>query len=1573
MKAKFSNKLFKIIFCNLLLFIIVFNENVFSKPIPPGSGQGDVPANILILLDSSASMQRTISSGVVIRRPHDIVTDSNGDIIFTQNRRRGLMKINAADESRNGTFGRFMGRNRDANCGLQDSSLRDTNSLAISTNVLGRVGEDTIYIAEQRSDFGKVVVIDNNGTCVDVIDRWELGNFTTRALTMRTIANEDHLLVAGFVWDAGRNRMRIFSRNLTTGVDRLCPTDTTQGGEMDGYARWFWSMAMDDGNYLYMVNRNSLNIEGFDIESDGSTYCPVDANRDRHYQNDVNSVVGGTTILPSLDIEIDPDDNDVMWLTSYARDNISKATIVNDTTVTLNATKGSWGRGDTTDDSDVNSIDPYGLHVTSDHVFVGVRNPKILQFNNDANITWIDAIGGSSTTRFIGARNAIKAIMNDSSLTAGANYGYGHWNSGRGQRWRWANTGQNTCHHSPPTPRGRIRNSNVNCEYWDGWEGTHPAGRSTLCNKDSCIMVGVSPEGHELIPRALDRTRMAWGTDGNAFAKMAWGYFTSAQVDIIDDNSPCQLNYVIMISDGAFTHEAQARPIIESLRTIHGVKTIVVGYGGGLARSRDRFIRMARAGSCDDVTGNAPDCMPVIWADTPQALTSELQSRIQQIIADRLSFTAPAITATIQEGGSLYQAQFDFKQNSEWEGHLIRKTIKMVDGKPVVCHTLDSKCPDNWDAAEAIRGQAERKIWTTLPGSSYLGADWNNWTEDDENLTHITQLFDQLGNEVVDYHNSTSECGTDDAGNSLTTAQLEALGIEDGNEDDIKGLINFVRGTDYFAYGGCSQIANQRAHVLGDIYHSQIVEIGGPEGNYDFTSGNEEAFFRATHNYASFARSKKNRRKIIYAGGNDGMLHAINATDGTEQWAFVPPFVAGKLPTIVNPGLDGRLPGDRGGSNAIFGVDGSPVVHDMYIRGLDQSGNWEAGKRWRTILIVPYGRGGAGFSVLDVTYPDAGATGGPLHMFSVFNDTVQNRVLIANHTGVTTEYPYIPESISWDQSREAERATEMQLQAEDEDTDRGDDLTTEQDAIVACQTNAETAGSFAENGTNACYRGKTFSFELATPDDHTITTDDFRYYVGDDPTARTPVSATETDGIITITFPGTTAAEDLFINNARSDLVDESEETSEIVLTINPALAGVRDHDYKYDYSKLGETWSTPRVFRIPDYKNLASDYRNDKYVFVMGGGKGGAVNRIGSALFVVNMEDEEFPGSIYGSELNYGPIAIADTIRSVTFPNGSDISNSVPASPVVITPDNITGVDWRGAMVYVNDLEGKITKVNLTNSRKDLFGSEASDTKMFHQKTILTLAAQRANGRLSYHSMDAAIGKDTRRFWLFGSTGHYERINDVSDFTNDNIMYGIKDDYRIFKTQSETVPPLRYEVDYNTWLQAAYLHANSSLVVEEPLRGCVDVTGDTSGVRCPGNSDKGWMYYLNRDETGAPTNQHKKASATPRVYKGNVYFPIYMPTQTENRCNLGKAYICSADDECGTNNSTHLSMEGQMPDDDACFFVREGILSELVVFGDTLFGNIATKAESQKDTLVQVLSGAGEVSTFRRSWRENF
>ena len=47
---------FKIILAVFLVFITL-SSSIHSKPIPPGSGKGDVPANILILLDSSVSMK----------------------------------------------------------------------------------------------------------------------------------------------------------------------------------------------------------------------------------------------------------------------------------------------------------------------------------------------------------------------------------------------------------------------------------------------------------------------------------------------------------------------------------------------------------------------------------------------------------------------------------------------------------------------------------------------------------------------------------------------------------------------------------------------------------------------------------------------------------------------------------------------------------------------------------------------------------------------------------------------------------------------------------------------------------------------------------------------------------------------------------------------------------------------------------------------------------------------------------------------------------------------------------------------------------------------------------------------------------------------------------------------------------------------------------------------------------------------------------------------------------------------------------------------------------------------------
>ena len=71
----------------IFIFTIFFTSHVNAKPIPPGAGEGDVAANILFLVDSSASMGRWIGSDG-LGRVRGVSYDSDGNILIGQNARR---------------------------------------------------------------------------------------------------------------------------------------------------------------------------------------------------------------------------------------------------------------------------------------------------------------------------------------------------------------------------------------------------------------------------------------------------------------------------------------------------------------------------------------------------------------------------------------------------------------------------------------------------------------------------------------------------------------------------------------------------------------------------------------------------------------------------------------------------------------------------------------------------------------------------------------------------------------------------------------------------------------------------------------------------------------------------------------------------------------------------------------------------------------------------------------------------------------------------------------------------------------------------------------------------------------------------------------------------------------------------------------------------------------------------------------------------------------------------------------------------------------------------------------------
>ena len=1518
-------KFLKIIISNLFIALVILNQNAISKPLPPGSGSGDVPANILILLDSSASMRRPLITGSGIANPNDIVEDGDGNLIVAE-RNYGFIKILTADNTVDRTFANnnrnFKG-NRRNNCqigGRQDSRVKVIQNLSYATNVSGTT-DDVIY---GNDNMGKIVGINKAGECVEVI----YPPFKPYTMEVRTINGEDHLFASG-VHRRGRRgptSVRFYTKNLTTGVVSSCGGDFSKTTSLGTVIKNISSdLTVDNaGEFIYYTFYG--NIYGFNLTSDGNNFCPTDGTFVKGY-------VKGTTSSnhrAASAIQVSPESNSVIYIASGSENVVQRVSLTSTTTLTSVTLAGRSKNENNTANAgalaaaNVNFTTPNSLFVSSSTVWVSDRKATIQEFTENnftaANIdtSWQNEYGGSIETRFAGAKKAINAVVTDTSLTSGANFGYGHWNSGelgRGKGNRRTVGKGLYCH----------RYSN-NCDYYRGWIGSHPEGTSRLCNSDSCLSVGISKEGHAKIPAALEATGLQWGTDGNAFAQMAYEYFDDSEVDIIDKDSDCQLNYVIVIGDGEWMHSNQAEDKIKLLRTGLGVKTIVVAYGGGIrASGLDRFDRMAIAGSCDGA--GSKDCEAKIVADTPQMLKTQLQSKIQQIIAEKISFTAPSITATIQEGGSLYQAQFNYVQFGEWEGTIVRKNVN-GDGSL----NLDAS-DENWDAAKKLKdkGSIQRKIWTVLPAASYLG-NWNNWKE--ENKSEIKNLFDQTGNTIIDYHNATSNCSS-------------TSGVETGTNDDLKGLINFVRGQDYFDYNGNCNITEDRAHLLGDIYHSQLVEVGPPDANSGFTDVNQESYWRAKNNYQSFSSGKQLRQNVLYAGSNDGILHAFNATTGEEEWGFIPPFIASKLPVIINSDYDGRFDGKAGGTNPIFGVDGSPVIHDMYIKGLKADGTFEESKSWHTILMIPYGRGGAGFSVLDVTNPIVNGGEGPLHMYSIFNDAINSKVLVADNDGFITEHSYSKAAINISNSEEAILASANQEAARAADSDDCEASAagcTNQAAIKVCQTNTE-ASQFRIEGTAACFKGQTFVFNIEVPSDGAgnVSQDDLVVTEKEngEMVIKNFTSAKMISGFLHVDF----GVEKIF-NVGTGDDVTNS-------VVIQTSCEGSGTDLVEYDYSQLGETWSTPRIFRIP---TAAGDTNidNDTYVAVMGGGMGNTFICSGSNVFLVDLEDTANPGSIFGAEANNGSINIIDT-------DSSDIANAIPASPVVITPDLSRGIPWRGAMVYFNDLEGKITKINLTNQTKN-------GAKLYNQTTLFKLNATVGNGRYSYQSMDATIGKDTNNFWLFGGTGDHLRLGD-SGKGMDNILYGIKDEnFPYFEHLNSVEVPDELS---DGFVEAAKRGAEAADHIDDE-DVCVDTTSDISGDLCPNSSDQAWVIHLDTQDgepVNSSVNRYRKVSAPPTVYKGNVFYPIYQPPAGVNKCNIGKAYLCSADDECGTNNSSEL---GAVIAGDDCLFVSRGILSELTIFADTLYGNVAGPSE-QEDTLYILSTNAGEVTTYRRSWRENY
>jgi type IV pilus assembly protein PilY1 len=142
-----------------------------------------------------------------------------------------------------------------------------------------------------------------------------------------------------------------------------------------------------------------------------------------------------------------------------------------------------------------------------------------------------------------------------------------------------------------------------------------------------------------------------------------------------------------------------------------------------------------------------------------------------------------------------------------------------------------------------------------------------------------------------------------------------------------------------------------RGSVLGNSVHATPVYVGSP-----------------AHPLAPA------RPDMLYLGANDGMLHAFNAADGSELFAYVPAALFGTLHQLTSPNY----------------------VHRAYVDGPAQAADVSIAGAMRTVLVSGMGGGAQGVFALDITDPaNFAAQGGVLWEFTDRQDPLMGNVTSA--------------------------------------------------------------------------------------------------------------------------------------------------------------------------------------------------------------------------------------------------------------------------------------------------------------------------------------------------------------------------------------------------------------------------------------------------------------------------------------------------------------------------------------------------------------------------------------------------
>jgi type IV pilus assembly protein PilY1 len=294
-------------------------------------------------------------------------------------------------------------------------------------------------------------------------------------------------------------------------------------------------------------------------------------------------------------------------------------------------------------------------------------------------------------------------------------------------------------------------------------------------------------------------------------------------------------------------------------------------------------------------------------------------------------------TTHISSGGAYaYQPGFDSRK---WGG-VLKKLALITDSKGGVNIASSGACgiapSEGWDAGEVLTG-TDTKAANPLPLDRKI---YTAYTKADGSLSTIEFKWSAL--------------------DDVQKALLNTSPADQSSDGLGEKRLAYLRGERNLETSKPDGIFRARERVLGDIVNSTPAYVGAPSTS---EPGGE---------YLQFYKSWKERTKAVYIGANDGMLHAFNAGDGKELFAYVPNVLMSKMAQLTMP----------------------EYAHQPYVDGPLTVAEAKVGGQWKTVLASGMGGGAQGVFALDVTNPAAFESGaGALFEFTDADDPDMGNVV----------------------------------------------------------------------------------------------------------------------------------------------------------------------------------------------------------------------------------------------------------------------------------------------------------------------------------------------------------------------------------------------------------------------------------------------------------------------------------------------------------------------------------------------------------------------------------------------------